>query len=243
MFIGAGTVTNVITVIIGSGIGLALGNKIPLATKELLTSVLGLFTVVLGIQSLAAFGSTALNTVTLGAATLVILVALLMGTALGSWLKIEERLESLAEVLRSRFANKGEGRLFVTGMVTSTLVFCVGPLTILGALSDGLGRGAEQLMVKSTLDLVTAIAFASSFGIGVLFSAVLVGLFQGMLTLLGYFLGDFLSIAQIDAMTATGGVILLGLALRILQLKALPVADLLPALILSPLFVWVFTLL
>jgi uncharacterized membrane protein YqgA involved in biofilm formation len=113
-------------------------------------------------------------------------------------------------------------------------VFCVGPLAILGSLSDGLGRGAEQLLVKSVLDGFAAMAFASTLGWGVLASAGTVALIQGSLTALGYFAGDVLTVAQVDALTATGGVILLGLALRLLDLKQVPVGDLLPALLLAP---------
>lgn len=117
-------------------------------------------------------------------------------------------------------------------------MFCVGPLAILGSLSDGLGRGADQLYVKAVLDGFAAMAFASTLGWGVLASALTVGILQGALTVLGYFAGDVLSVAQIDALTATGGVILLGLGLRLLDLKQIPVGDLLPALVLAPALVW-----
>ncbi len=119
-------------------------------------------------------------------------------------------------------------------MVTATLLFCVGPLAILGSLSDGLGRGADQLLVKSVLDGFAAMAFASTLGWGVLASAGAVALIQGSLTAVGYFAGDVLTTAQVDALTATGGVVLLALGLRLLDLKQIPVGDLLPALLLAP---------
>ncbi len=237
MFIGIGTVTNVVTVAAGALIGLVLGNRIPGRTRELITSTLGLITLVLGIQSAAALGSDALAAVVGGGGMLVVLGSLLAGGLLGSWLRIEQGLESAADRVRRRFSRDGETGTFVDALVTPTLLFCVGPLTILGSLSDGLGRGADQLIVKSVMDGFAAVAFASTLGIGVLFSAVAVGVLQGSLTLLGFLLGDFLPMAHIDALTATGGVILLALALRLLHLKQIPVGDLLPALLVAPLLV------
>jgi uncharacterized membrane protein YqgA involved in biofilm formation len=124
---------------------------------------------------------------------------------------------------------------FIEGWLSASLLFCVGPLTILGSLSDGLGRGIEQLMLKSVLDGFAAMAFASSFGVGVLFSAVSVAVVQGLLTLLGVMLGSLLPDAHIAALTATGGLMLVGIALRLLNIKQVPVGDLLPALVVAPL--------
>ena len=126
---------------------------------------------------------------------------------------------------------------FIEGFVTASLVFCIGPLTILGALSDGLGRGADQLLLKSVLDGFAAIAFAASLGVGVLASALMVGLVQGALTLVGLAIGDFLPEAHLVALTATGGLLLVGLGIRLLNLRQLPVGNLLPALLVAPLLV------
>ncbi|QTO38955.1 DUF554 domain-containing protein [Tessaracoccus sp. MC1865] len=238
MFIGIGTVVNVATVVVGSLIGLALGNRIPERTKDTVTSVLGLFTMVLGGFSVVAMNSDALTSAVGRSAMIVVLAALLLGTLLGSWLRVEDRLEQGAHWIRSRFRGAGDENRFVDGLVVSTLVFCVGPLTILGSISDGLGRGADQLLVKATLDGFAAMAFASTLGWGVLASAAAVGVLQGSLTVLGYFAGDILTAAQVDALTAAGGVILLGLGLRLLGLKQIPVGDLLPALLLAPVFTW-----
>ena len=116
-------------------------------------------------------------------------------------------------------------------------MFCVGPLTILGALSDGLGLGADQLLLKAALDGFASIAFAASLGVGVLASAVAVAVIQGTLTLVGLLIGDFLPAAHLDAVTATGGLLLLGVALRLLEIKRVPVGNLLPALLIAPLLV------
>ncbi len=123
---------------------------------------------------------------------------------------------------------------FAEGFVTASLVFCVGPLTILGALSDGLGLGIDQLALKSALDGFAAIAFAASLGWGVAASALVVAVYQGSLTVLGSVLGSVLSLAQVALLTATGGLLLVGIALRLLRLRQVPVGDLLPALIVAP---------
>jgi uncharacterized protein len=126
---------------------------------------------------------------------------------------------------------------FIEGFVTASLVFCVGPLTILGSLSDGLGRGIDQLALKSVLDGFAAIAFAASFGWGVAASALTILVVQGSLTVIGFALGGFLPDAHIAALTATGGLLLVGVGLRLLRIKQVPVGDLLPALIIAPLLV------
>ena len=126
--------------------------------------------------------------------------------------------------------------------MTASLVFCIGPLAILGSLNDGLGRGAEQLYLTSGLDFFAAMAFAASLGVGVAASAITVALLQGLLTVIGWLLGDVLPMAQIDALTVAGGVILGGLGLRLLSIKEIRVADMLPGLLVAPIAVWVVEL-
>ncbi len=121
------------------------------------------------------------------------------------------------------------------GWLGASLLFCVGPLTILGSLSDGLGRGIDQLLLKSVLDGFAALAFASTFGVGVLLSAVSVAVVQGALTVVGVLLGSVLPEPHILALTATGGLMLAGIGMRLLRIKDVPVADMLPALIVAPL--------
>lgn len=238
MFIGLGTVVNVVCVLAGSALGVLAGHRLPERTRELVTTTLGLFTLVLGGRAVAAGISDALAAeVGNDARLLVVLGALLLGGIAGSLLQLEHRLDGGAAWLHDRFASRTEGSRFVEGAVTSTLVFCVGPLSILGSLSDGLGNGAEQLLVKAVMDGFAAIAFASSFGIGVMASVIPLALYQGLLTLLGFALGNFLPAAHIDALGAAGGVILLGLGLRLAGIKAIPVGDLLPALLVAPLLV------
>ena len=132
---------------------------------------------------------------------------------------------------------------FIEGWLSASLLFCVGPLTILGSLSDGMGKGIDQLTLKAVLDGFAAVAFASSFGVGVLLSALSVAVVQGLLTLAGMLLGSTLPNADVAALTATGGLLLVGISLRLLRLREIPVGDLLPALIVAPLLTQVVAML
>jgi uncharacterized membrane protein YqgA involved in biofilm formation len=245
VFPGFGTVVNVGTVIVGAGLGLLLGHRLPLRTRETVTDALGLVTLLIGALSARAVLSANLAAVVgTSAPVLIVLGALLLGGIAGSLVDIERRLDQLGDWLRRRLgrtaAEDGDSearRRFLEGFVTASLVFCVGPLTILGALSDGLGLGADQLLLKSALDGFASIAFAASLGVGVLASAVAVAVIQGVLTLVGFLIGDFLPAAHLDAVTACGGLLLLGVALRLLGIKRVPVGNLLPALLVAPLLV------
>lgn len=230
---------NVATVVVGSGLGLVLGHRLPQRTRDTVTDALGLVTLLIGALSAAEVTSTRLaDEVGSSAPVLIVLGALLIGGILGSLVDIERRLEGLGGWLRTRLAaGSGPESRFVEAFVTASLVFCVGPLTILGSLSDGLGLGADQLYLKATLDGFAAIAFAASLGVGVMASALAVAVVQGVLTLVGFLLGDFLPGAQLDAVTAAGGLLLVGVGLRLLQIKLVPVGNLLPALVVAPLLV------
>ncbi len=242
-FVGVGTVTNIVAIMVGSLVGLALGNRLSVRTRDSVTDVLGLVTLVVGGTSLLPLMQPTLkNAVPAGAALIVVLLALLLGTILGSALRLEDRLNDLGEWARRKLGGRTHSG-FAEGFVTATLIFCIGPLAILGSLSDGLGRGSEQLIVKSVLDGFASIAFASALGAGVMASIVPVAIYQGGITLAGFLLGDVLPAAQVDAITVTGGLILMGLALRLLDVKAVRVADMIPALAVAPVLVWVAGLL
>jgi uncharacterized protein len=239
LFRGAGTVLNVVAILVGSGLGVALRGRLPEATRSTVTDALGLVTLVIGGLNLAALGDPAFaDAVTEGGTLLVVLGALLVGGIAGSLLRLEARLEGTGARLQRRLGGDGsrEGRArFVEGYVSASLVFVVGPLAVLGSLSDGLGRGIDELALKSVLDGFASLAFAASLGWGVAASALSVAVVQGTLTVLGALLGDLLGAAQVAAVTATGGVLLLGVGLRLLALKPVPVGDLLPALVVAPL--------
>jgi uncharacterized protein len=173
------------------------------------------------------------------APVLIVLGSVLIGGICGSLLRVEDRLEGMGDAIRRRVPHGrgGDRDRFVEGFVTASLVFCVGPLTILGSLDDGLGRGIDKLALKATLDGFASIAFAASLGWGVAASALVVLVVQGTLTLLAALLGDLLADAQLAALTATGGLLLVGVGLRLLRIRSVPVADLLPALAVAPLLV------
>ena len=276
--IGLGTVINIIAILIGSAIGVALGHRLPQRTRDGVTDGLGLLTLLVAALSAAAVLDPSVSEAVGAAGILIVLGSLLIGGIIGSLLSIEARLEGLGERIRARLSRRaavdelagsgsragsgvegpaedaidvevegaladpapaepgadGSGSTFVEGFVTASLVFCVGPLAILGALSDGLGLGIDQLALKSVMDGFASIAFAASLGWGVAASALVVGVYQGTLTVLGWALGSVLSIAQISLLTATGGLLLVGIALRLLRIRHIPVGDLLPALIVAP---------
>jgi uncharacterized membrane protein YqgA involved in biofilm formation len=229
VFPGFGTVVNVATVVIGSAIGLLLGHRLPQRTRDTVTDALGLVTLLIGGLSAVEVTAPVLSAAVGGSAPVLIV--------LGSLADIERRLEDLGVWLQYRFKARGSQTRFVEAFVSSSLVFCVGPLTILGSLSDGLGLGAQQLLLKATLDGFAAIAFAASLGVGVMASALAVAVIQGSLTLVGVLIGDFLPAAHLAAITATGGLLLVGVGLRLLTIKAVPVGNLLPALVIAPLLV------
>ncbi|HEX2704832.1 MAG TPA: DUF554 domain-containing protein [Candidatus Lustribacter sp.] len=244
-FPGLGTVINVMAVLLGSLSGMAIGHRLPGRTRAVVTDCLGLTTLLMAGLSAAKVTDSSLGAALgSGAPVLVVLGSLLIGSVAGSLLQIERRLEGLAGVIQSRFAARFGGteaqghagrERFIEGWLSASLLFCVGPLTILGSLSDGLGRGIDQLALKSVLDGFAAMAFAASFGIGVLLSAVSVAVVQGLLTVAGVLLGTLLPDAHIAALTATGGLMLVGIGLRLLRIKEVPVGDMLPALLVAPL--------
>lgn len=239
MFIGLGTVTNVTTVIAGSGLGLLIGHRLTERTRSLVTDALGLVTLLIAAQAVIEVSRTSLtDAVGTSAPTLIVLGSLVLGGIIGSILRLEDRLESFGGFLQSWLSHNGEGASrdrFIEGFVTSSLVFCIGPLTILGSINEGLGNGSDQLVLKAVLDGFASLAFAASFGIGVMTSALSIAVIQGSLTVLGVALGSFVPEAHLIALTATGGLILIAVALRLLNMKVMPIADLLPALILAPL--------
>ncbi|SDU75250.1 DUF554 domain-containing protein [Jiangella alkaliphila] len=249
MFPGFGTVLNVVTVVAGSAAGLLVGHRLPQRTRDVVTDALGLVTLLIAALSAAAVLDAGYAAeVGESATVLIVLGALLIGGVAGSLLRIEARLEGVGAGLQRRLSRAGDGdgdgtgggearRRFVEGFLTTSLLFCVGPLTILGALSDGMGLGYDQLALKATMDGFAAIAFAASFGWGVMASALAVAVIQGLLTVVGVAAGSLLGDAYVSAITATGGLLLVGVALRLLRMKPLPVGDLLPALLVAPLLV------
>ena len=236
-----GTLLNAIAVLFGGFAGLVLGQRLSARLREAVVSGIGLVTFAVGISNASQTGN-----------IIIPLVSIVSGVIVGELLDIDRRLQGFAASIQARtatFAGASTGvgdatdsqaRLrFINGYLSASLVFCVGPLTLVGSLQDGMGLpiGFQQLAIKSVLDLITAAAFAASMGPGVLFSVLTILVLQGGLALLGSTLGEVMSAAMIAEMTAVGGLILLGLALVLLELRPLRVANFLPALIIAPLLV------
>ena len=231
--IGLGTVINTVAIVLGGAIGALAGHRMRERTRVLTTDVLGLVTGLNAVMAAAAVTSAKLtNTVGTTWPLFIVLFSLLAGGIVGSLLRIEDRLESAGDWLRNRFAKDDSS--FVAGFVSASLVFCIGPLAIMGSFDDAMGLGLDKLLLKSTLDCFASIAFAASLGWGVAASAIAVAVYQGLLTVVGFGLGQVWDDAQIAAMTSVGGLMLLGIAFKLLNIKTIAIGDLLPALFLAP---------
>ena len=223
-----GTLLNVATVVVGGILGVLLGNRLPARIQESLFGVLGLFTVLIGL----------LNAFTTKNA-LIVLGALLLGTLLGEAVDLESRLNRFGDRMQQMMARDGKTSRISEAFVTSSLVFCVGPLSILGSLDNGLSGDITKLAIKSTLDGFGALAFGAALGPGVLLSVAVILLYQGGLSLGAHALAPLLTSNAniITELTATGGLILVAIGLKLLKIRDLRVANLLPALIFAPLLV------
>jgi uncharacterized membrane protein YqgA involved in biofilm formation len=230
----SGTLLNVATVLIGTSVGLLLGARMPKGMQASLTTGLGLYTLVLGVSmALRIFTDPGAD----AGSNLAVLAALLLGVAIGELLRLHDRLEALGGWFQRRLSRGDRLSRISEGFVTASLVFCVGPLTILGSLDNGLRGDITLLAVKSLLDGVASIAFAATLGPGVYLSALTVLAVQGGIAAGAFLLRDVLDSATVVAVSATGGLILLGVGARLLELKAIRVANFLPALVLAPVFI------
>ncbi len=242
MFLG--TAANIATVLVGTVIGAVVGGRLPKRIRTTVMAGLGLLTLAIGFRD------------SLRAEELVpILAAILVGGVVGELIGIEQGLERLGNTLRDRFAGQHRSPVidaelpeaavselpaqraasFGEGFVIASLVFCVGPLTVLGSINDGLGD-PELLYIKAGLDGFASIAFAAVYGWGVILASLTILVVQGGIALVSWVIGDSLSDTSLDALASAGGILLLGVALRLLDLQRIRVANMLPALILAPLF-------
>ncbi|MCX6428901.1 MAG: DUF554 family protein [Actinobacteria bacterium] len=234
MFPGVGTIINFATIIFGAGIGVLVGSKLSLKTRDLLTDVLGLTTLLGAASALKVMWSSRyIESLPTGWTLLVVLLSLLIGGFIGSAARLEDRLDGLGQRLRIRFGASAESH-FVEGFVSASLLFAIGPLAILGSISDGMSTGIDQLLLKSSLDFFAAMAFAATLGWGVALSAFPVAIYQGIWTIIGLGLGSILLGYQVDAMTVTGGLMLVAIGLKLLKIKSVAVGNLLPALLIAP---------
>lgn len=239
-----GTLINVAAILIGGTIGLFFGARIPEKFKNTVIAGMGLFTAALGLQMFFKSEN-----------SLIVLGALIIGALLGEWIGIEDGLQAFGQMLEKRFSpgtepldetqgKSGSNSKFVRGFMVASLLFCIGPIAILGSIQDGLTGDYKLLAVKSTLDGFASIAFASTLGVGVLFASIPILIYQGGISLLANQLNAIITDPMMAEMTATGGVILMGVAFsNLLEIKKIRVGNFLPALAIAPLIVWVLSLL
>lgn len=223
-----GTIVNIIAIILGSSIGLLIHKNLPDRLVKVSFQIMGLFTLVLGMKM-------ALESQNL----LVMVFSLIIGGMVGTAARLDDKVQGLSDLLGKRFGGKNEN--FSKGLITSFLLFCVGSMTIIGALEEGMNGNSELLLIKSLMDGFSSIALTVAFGIGVMFSVIPLLIFQGGLTLLAIYLGSFLAPEYITEISSVGGVILLALGLNLLEITKVKIIDLLPALLVVPLLLWLYT--
>ncbi|PKO06599.1 MAG: DUF554 domain-containing protein [Chloroflexi bacterium HGW-Chloroflexi-3] len=229
-----GTIINVATILLGGFFGLLLGNRLPEKVRYTVMMALGLFTFAYGIRLFMQTGN-----------ALVVLISMLIGVLLGEWWRIEDALSHLGVFLERKFnRNKGiESAKFIRGFLTASLLFSIGPMAILGSIQDGLIGDYNTLVIKAIMDGFAAIAFASSLGIGVLFSSLVILIYQGGLSLLATQLQFIMSDQVLAEFSAIGGIMLMGIAVSsLLEVKKIRVANFLPGFIILPLVIWIFNL-
>ena len=213
-----GTLANVVAIVIGTLIGFMLKQRLPERFNSIAMQGLGLVTALIGLKMMIVTQN-----------ALIVLVSIVIGGVLGELLRIEDRLDRLGARVEARFSK--ERGTFAKAFVTSTLLYCVGPMAIVGALQDGLRGDYSILLTKSGLDGIASVAFASTLGIGVLFSTLPVAAYQGGITIGASLLEPYLTSSMINEMIATGGLLILGIALNILQVTRIRVGNLLPAIL------------
>ena len=222
-----GFLVNSMTVIVGSVLGLLLSSRMPDSLKKIILSALGLATILIGAQ------------MALGTEKMIIVIgSLIAGGIIGQLIGIEELLEKFGDGLQKKM--KTTSSTFVPGFVTASILFCTGPMTIVGSLQDGFAQIGNLIYIKSIMDGVAAIALSASMGIGVLFSTLTVFTIQGALTLIGVLIGGSLDKIIMNEISATGGALILGLGFNILGIAKIKVGNLLPALIIVGPLVWYF---
>jgi uncharacterized membrane protein YqgA involved in biofilm formation len=230
-----GTFINFVAILVGSALGILFGSRLSENLKNTVIAGMGLFTSAVGMQMFLKTEN-----------ALIVLGALIIGAILGEWWGVEDGLQSLGSWLEKRFAGSSEGvsSQFVRGFLTASVLYCTGPMAVLGAINDGLRGDYLTLSIKSVLDGFISIAFASTLGIGVAFAALPVLVYQGLISLLAAQLNAIVNTSMMNEMTATGGVLLIGIGISsLLEIKRIRVGNFLPALVIAPVIVYILNLL
>lgn len=223
-----GTVVNTVAVVIGGSLGLILKNNLPTRLTSIYFQAIGLFTLAIGISMVWELKH-----------ILIVVSSLGIGSLIGELLNLEKQTDKFSDFLKKKL-RIGSDR-FTEGVVTSFLLFCVGSMTIVGAIQEGTGVSSDLLMTKSLMDFFSAILLASALGIGVVFAAIPLLLFQGSITLLSMYASQFFTPDIIHGLTNTGGILLLGLAINILEIKKLRIMNMLPSLLIVVILLWIIS--
>jgi uncharacterized membrane protein YqgA involved in biofilm formation len=230
-----GTIINVVAILLGSVLGLLFGARLSDQLKSTIISGLGLFIIAMGLQMFLKTEN-----------SLIVLGALLFGTVLGEWWRIEDGLHRFGVFLEGKFSREDDdgSNRFIRGFMTASLLFCIGPIGILGSIQDGLSGDYNLLVVKSVIDGFASIAFASTLGIGVAFSSLIIFVYQGAISLMATQVDAMVTTSMMNELTATGGILLIGIGVsNLLEIKKIRVGNMLPALLIAPLIVWILGLL
>jgi uncharacterized membrane protein YqgA involved in biofilm formation len=222
-----GTIVNVAAVAAGSTLGLIIRNRMPEKITKLVFQAIGLFTLFLGIKMAMATDN-----------LLIMIFSLVIGSILGQWWNIEKQINRFSDWVKGK--TKSSNSKFSEGFLTSFLMFCMGSMTILGAIEEGIGGNPDLLLAKSLLDGFSSIALAAAMGIGVLFSIIPLFIYQGGLTLLASYVQNSLSSGVINEISAVGGILLIGLGLTILEVKKIPVINMIPAILVAGVMAYYF---
>lgn len=226
---GLGTIVNVALVLAGGAAGLLLKKILSSRLTDTIMQGLGLAVFIIGISGTLSAAFTVEDGKISAQYTLMMIISLAVGALAGELINIESKLEAFAEMCEKKFVADGKASTFAQGFVSASLIFCVGAMAIVGAIEDGINGNPGILIAKSALDAVTAMIFASTMGIGVLFSAVAVGVYQGFITLLATFIAPYLNDEVIVQMSLIGSVLILGIGLNMLKIAKIKVGNLLPA--------------
>lgn len=227
---GTGTIVNAVLVIIGSLVGLLLKKAIPERLKTSMIQALALATMTIGLTGVITAAATVIEGGKLSANyTILMVLSMAIGTFTGELINIEGHLDNMGQFFQRKFASENESSTFAQGFVTASLVFCVGSMAILGSLNDGILHDPTILITKSLLDMIMSVVFASTLGIGVMFSTITVVVYQGLITLCASFLSPLLTGEVIAQMSFVGSILIMGIGFNFLYEPKLKLANMLPA--------------
>ncbi|MEA3505625.1 MAG: DUF554 domain-containing protein [Bacteroidota bacterium] len=222
-----GTFVNIIAIIVGSTLGLFFKSLLPQRYIKIIFQVIGLFTLYLGFSMSLKSNN-----------FLIVIFSLVLGSIIGEVLSLDKQIDKFGDFIKGKIKTNNEK--FSEGLVTAFLLYCMGSMTVLGAVEEGLTGSPDLLLAKSLMDGVSSIALSSALGVGVVFSIIPLFLFQGGITLFAIFLSDFFSTVIINELTAVGGILLIGLGITVLEIKQLKIINMVPALIIVVILASIF---